>query len=264
MIIKPKSISYKPEMIRAQLEGRKTQTRRVLTKLKKFGDITEFGRSDTKGYDWHFRDKRMAWNDLRHDELLKVLPYQVGDLLWVREPWQALAKMDSVAPSEMEPTKDLLYVADRPNWLWDSRYRQAMHMPRWASRLTNEVTDVRIERLQDISEEDALAEGIERQDPTTEDWEWYLSWAEENGLDPHDPNGMGPVWIAPGTRQNIGMTKEQRDRPQWGPTPEFAFRCLWNSINDNRGFGWDANPWVIAITFIVHACNVDELLGRAA
>ena len=84
-------------------------------------------------------------------------------------------------------------------------------MPRWASRLTLTVTDVRVQRLQEISEE---AEGP-HQHPCWPD-EYYVSWQE-------------------------------------------AFRHLWDSINAKRGFGWDANPWVVALTFTVHQRNIDRL-----
>ncbi|EFO33963.1 hypothetical protein TRICHSKD4_1085 [Roseibium sp. TrichSKD4] len=88
-------------MVIGLLEDRKTQTRKVMNKLLRFGPITEFGPSDTRGYDWHFRDREMRWHDLRHDELLKVLPYQVGDLRYVREAWKTFVSLDKVKPSEL-------------------------------------------------------------------------------------------------------------------------------------------------------------------
>ena len=89
-------------------------------------------------------------------------------------------------------------------------------MPRWASRLTLVVTDVRVQRLQGISGPDAKAEGVSS----------LLSGTERLG-----PNGS--------YRSN--------------------FKDLWNSINESRGFGWDANPWVVAVTYETHHCNIDQM-----
>jgi hypothetical protein len=93
-------------------------------------------------------------------------------------------------------------------------------MPRWASRIQLLVTDVRVQRIQGISEEDAKAEGADcRSD---------LAWG---GLYGTDPNTM-PAWaVDHGYR--------------------FGFRELWDSINADRGFGWDTNPWVWVVEFEV-------------
>ena len=96
-------------------------------------------------------------------------------------------------------------------------------MPKWASRLTLEITDVRVERVQDISLSDAQAEG-------------------------GPPEG----------------TAIDRVSQQFGylDFPRSWFAQLWDTINAKRGFGWDVNPWVWALTFIVHHCNVDEYLKQ--
>jgi hypothetical protein len=95
------------------------------------------------------------------------LRYQVGDRLYVREHWRAWSQYDRISPRDIPAAADVQYVADDPLSPWDSRFRQAMHMPRWASRLTLTVTDVRVQRLQEISPEDCRAEGH----PT----EWQMS-----------------------------------------------------------------------------------------
>ncbi|EFO33923.1 PmgT [Roseibium sp. TrichSKD4] len=247
-------------MVIGLLEDRKTQTRRVMNRLLRFGPITEFGPSDTRGYDWQFRDKRLLWNDLRHDALLEVLPYQVGDLLYVREAWKTFACLDKVKPSEL-PVNDVsgagvLYLADGT---WRSlsangerckcrvreitpifgRYRPGMHMPRWASRITLKVTDVRVQRLQDISEKDAKAEGV---------CAWVESQAKYPWGDISDP--LRHLMV----KNTFGNAKT-------------AFECLWDSLNGDRNAGiyaWDANPWVIAVSFEVIKANVDTVLSEVA
>ena len=108
------------------------------------------------------------------------------------------------------------------------RLRGAIHMPRWASRLTLKVTDVRVERVQYITEADAKAEGARP-----------------------DRSGGGMV----GMYSPLGVDPFAYSR---------GFRRLWDSINTDRGFSWDANPWVVAISFSVIRQNVDEYLKGAA
>jgi len=145
-------ILLKDEMVRAILDGRKTQTRRVMKPQPEGGlDFTPFapfGVVNGKG------------NPLicRHG--------QPGDRLWVRETWQHLHNEGQKA-EEFEQWQqnsiDCFYLADESspnNKPMSGRWRPSIHMPRWASRITLEITDVRVERLQDISNEDAVAEGI--------------------------------------------------------------------------------------------------------
>lgn len=208
-------ILFSGPMIRALLDGRKTQTRRVLTKLRRFGTVREFGPSDTVGYDWHFRDKDARWHDLRHPELLARLPYAVGDRLWVREKWSADSRYAGL------PVRDV----GGPIWYWADGEPPcdvtlpfpSIFMPRWASRLTLEVTDVLVQRLQEISEADARAEGA------------------GDYLHPESPHG-------------------------WRE----AFAGLWDSLNADRGYGWDTNPWVAALSFSVVKENIDSLSREAA
>lgn len=152
---KERPILFSGEMVRAILEGRKTQTRRPLTRLKGYRSITEFQASDTAGYDYTFRRPDLCWCDYRIDELLGLCPFgQSGDQLWVRETFTEAQK------------GGYLFKADGTNkqlgvwWGW----KPSIHMPRRASRIKLEITGVRVERIRDISCEDAIAEGMNPQD----------------------------------------------------------------------------------------------------
>ena len=135
------------------------------------------------------------WNE-------RPLPYgKPGDRLWVRETWHdASSSLHSCA----------LYRADGIDLHWD-KWTPSIHMPRWASRITLEITSVRVERLQDISEADALAEGIPSID-TPGAWTLPI---------PANPN-LPAIYLG-------------------------AFCKLWESINGPGS--WAANPWVWAIEF---------------
>jgi hypothetical protein len=239
-----KPILFSGPMVRALLNGSKTQTRRAnhLERLRRFGPITEFGRSDTKGYDWHFRDKAMRWNDLRHADLLKYLPWQTGDRLYVRESWNWTFIKDLAPGESLGRTLDdcceanggfacpvgdgIVYAAtnahEHPEF-GKARWKPSLLMPRYASRLTLTVTDVRVERLQEISAADAIDEGF--QDRSTRA---FLPAAY--GL---------PDWPA-----------------DWCGVPRDAYRRLWEQINGEGS--WAENPWVAAYTFTVERGNIDQ------
>lgn len=173
-------ILFSTEMVRAIIDGPKTQTRRVITDryLKPRDQFID------------------PLNDAIINALLVVCPYgKAGDQLWVRE---AFAGVHSV-----------IYKAD--DWRGGNvKWKPGIHMPRSASRITLEIIRVRVERVQDISEDDAKAEGV-------------FPWTT-NTLRMSDPDAKGPLF-----------------RP--------AFTFLWDSINAQRGFGWDMNPYVWVIKF---------------
>lgn len=159
--MKERPILFSAPMVRAILAGTKTQTRRVW-KLPRGcswyaghgGEAAGMVQDDDGPAWWHVSEQRCPYG-------------QPGDRLWVREAWRALRRFDSMPPLDIEWRSMVAYEADTPT----GDYRQAphgrmgklrppIHMPRWASRITLEVTGVRVERLQDISSEDSLAEGI--------------------------------------------------------------------------------------------------------
>ena len=145
---KERSMIFNAEMVRAILSGQKTQTRRIM-KNQPAGDYPDspvMVRNIESGFQWHGK----------HGES-SVFPYPlgtVGDRIWVRETW-ARYNVD-------QDSHDLAYRATTPeDWPPNGAiWRPSVHMPRWASRILLEITNVRVERLNDISEEDAKAEGV--------------------------------------------------------------------------------------------------------
>lgn len=166
--MRERPILFSDAMVRAILAGTKTQTRRVV-------GLPSLQPSTTPGYDWTWRGQAPirsvaqqarhpngCWQDVSTAFLLKLCPYgQPGDRLWVREAWsyyggdEYLYQRDPMAVG-FRASDDL---GGRP--IPGGRWRPSIHMPRWASRLTLEVTSVRVERLLSISEEDARAEGVQ-------------------------------------------------------------------------------------------------------
>jgi hypothetical protein len=225
-------ILFSGPMVRALLAGTKTQTRRVIEpgpmappyNLRPMpGGMVPISSEDMGVL--HYRKPR----------------YRVGDRLYVREAWSGVHAFRNTPPAQRESVmapdgpllrEDVWFWADgNPDGGDYEKPRPGMHMPRWASRLTLTVTDVRVERLQDISEEDAIAEGIDVYDGLDANCHGY-----RNYLDPD------PV-------------------PKFWPVPVKSYQSLWTLINGPGS--WEANPWVAAYTFTVEHGNIDQL-ARAA
>ena len=216
--MKERPILFKGEMVRAVLEGRKTQTRRVIK--PQYGH--EWKETCDKGY-W------ISSND-EGTTIFKRCPYgSPGDRLWVRETWARVWKGDGCpygGPCSKGPCDgcNIEYRADTGGapypgeWPADEvcdetpKWKPSIHMPRWASRIILEVHYVRVERVQEISREDARAEGVLTKE---------MMEAEDNKTSAfrivNDPVGL--------------------------------FRSLWDSINAKRGYSWDSNPWVCVVEF---------------
>jgi hypothetical protein len=199
-----RGILFSAPMVRALLAGRKTQTRR-----------------------------------LAHSPLRAA---KAGDRLYVREAWRTMQMHDDRSPAILgslwsasvygrADACPMLYNADsakRGEWAAQSRdgwkpgrRRQAMHMPRWGSRMTLIVTDARIEPLQAISEKDAIAEGL-TWDPELEAW-----------------NATG--------------------EPNWPrrTDPRASYAGLWNSLHKGD-VAWASQPNVLVLTFTVERRNIDH------
>ena len=201
-------IIFNGEMVRAILEGRKTQTRRVIKHQDAF-DAGEIVCVDPDGSVWQPHP-----GDPPHGQVLAPsgkpirCPYgKVGDRLWVREvcattgPWNI-----------PESCKPIWYLADGDLPSHKYQVRSSIYMPRWASRINLEVTNVRGERVQDISAEDAFNEGV-----TTKPGGWDQ--------------------LQPETKQAYYDAALK------------LFPDFWDSINLKRGYGWESNPLVWPINF---------------
>jgi hypothetical protein len=160
--MKERPIIFTGPMVRALLEGSKMQTRRAVKHA-------EFQPSETEGYDWQFRDKHMRWQDQTAAQMMARCPYGVlGDCLWARETWshdaQSLEQCRAAHEDMMSGGSYGPYYRATESAPDTLSWRSPIHMPRWASRITLEVTAVHVERLQDISEADARNEGAEPND----------------------------------------------------------------------------------------------------
>ena len=204
-------------MVRAILDGTKTQTRRVV-KAKHLPRL--------ENSVLNFLDGK--WNQ-------RPLPYgQTGDRLWARETCRAEELSDgldgvryladdgfvSIQPNEdgINRWLEMRDYGNRPNTVARVKTVPAIHMPRWASRITLEVTGVRVERLQDISEADAIAEGIES-----------LTYGGQT------------------TYRDYSLSDELAAVSPMLKSPIASYRSLWASINGPGS--WDANQWVWVVEF---------------
>lgn len=221
--MKERGMIFNGEMVRAILDGRKTQTRRPLKwKQTRFTEIGE--REDGSNWPWSEDTEKVCdhWHPC---------PFgAVGDRIWVRETYQGplfdYEHMESYLEdsSKFEKPDFCIYRADgkpAPEF-YDADdnlhcgWRPSIHMPRWASRITLEITDVRVERLNGISETDAEAEGT-NMEALFDSQDCYDCIADHN------------------------MTGR--------PTAKGAFKYLWESIYGEEN--WQANPWVWVIEFKV-------------
>ncbi|HBX6081507.1 TPA: hypothetical protein ACHTYV_000670 [Klebsiella pneumoniae] len=228
---------FNGEMVRALLSGRKTQTRRI---VKGTDGAVKF----CKEWDINGKEVFVVLGEKDHTGMNPVLgaiscPFgAVGDRIWVRETWATLGNEDGCcidwegnlckgdersaariyrASCKQRPGDYGLWsIPDDAYWKphtkehkFEGAWRPSIHMPRWASRILLEITDVRVERLNSISQEDAQAEGLE-----------LTGWRPTYS----DPDSGGEVM-----------------------TPYDNFAELWSSIYGDES--WKANPWVWVISF---------------
>ena len=205
-------------MVRALLDGRKTQTRRLLDPQP---ELTETGYWHVSGNGGGcFCDRESDVGPLAVD----YMRFAVGDRLWVKETWRAHRSWDETKPREILACSRVWFEADRDNCDQHGKVRVSIFMPRWASRLTLIVTEVRVERLNECSEADAIAEGVQshRMLPDLNCTDRSYSVEGASGF----------------------------------PSAVDAYRWLWDSINGPGA--WEANPWVVAVSFAVVRRNIDQ------
>jgi hypothetical protein len=209
--VKQRPILFQGAMVRALLDGSKTQTRRIV-KPQPIPDARFVG-------GWKVVGKGGEESATCSPLIADKSPYgQPGDQLWVRETWAY--GTHALASKDHEREGPWVYAADGDTALQGrlcDRWRPSIHMFQSASRITLEITSVRVERLQDISEADAKAEGLIR----------------------YREKGIAPDLYSNGATEGFIF-------------PVDAYSALWEQINGPGS--WDANPWVWVVSF--RAINV--------
>ncbi len=241
---------FNTEMVKALLDGRKSVTRRPMKPQPE---------ASGRGYDW--------WPSKVHQTMINLDKVKgdlfwdgvasdacpiasIGDLIYVRETfcpdpdcdhdswddhvlsffeWNNCGCSAAFIPDVLKTNEHCLFKA---GGFPDLKWTPSIHMPRWASRITLKVTDVRIEQVQDITEAQAKQEGIR----------YHSIYNEWGGVEAHpDSRHHAPQW-------------------RWYKKATDAFKCLWNSVYSN----WDENPYVWVIEFEVIHKNVDAVLAEVS
>lgn len=218
--MKERPILFNTEMVKAILEGRKTQTRRVVKGYLQ--DYNNVSKSFLKcEFDFHHKDGVGQ---------IVESPYgKPGDRLWVRETWCENQNPDSDNFGGFEYKADYDLAADLIKW------KPPIFMPREASRILLEIKDIRVERVQEISQVDAMEEGV---------FCLKKGWVDT----------MFPEYAEVLSLWNTG---KHGNKPPLGPTPIMRFEKLWDSINEPRGYGWNVNPWVWVVEFKMIKSKID-------
>lgn len=225
--VRARGIPFSGPMMVAVLDDMKTVTRR-LVRLGR-----EFQASTTPGYDFTFRGTprggrtTMLWQDMKRDQVLALCPYgQPGDLLWPRER-HAIER-------EADGSCRVVYFADRAARDFDGdgvplgpvyylaskyqpkRWRPSIHLPRWASRASLLVREIGIERVQEITDAEAIAEGVKKV--------------------------RDACYVIPGyDYDTVGLCHTHAITP---------FIKLWNELHAHDGCDWEANPFVWRVAFV--------------
>lgn len=208
---KERPILFSGPMVRAILEGRKTQTRRVVPVQPQ-----SFGEPKWWEPDFGFAGRPPSEEAYIAEAIKRCRYGQPGDRLWVRETFCAAHDIPGRVITSGVTADNYGLVAFRATtkpddacYIGEQRFpwRPSIFMPRWASRITLEITEVRVERVQEISEDDIKAEGIT----------------------------LSPSELYP----DINTPDKLRQQWEWG----------WDKLNAKRGYSWESNPWVWAISF---------------
>lgn len=232
-----KPVLFNTEMVQAILDNRKVCTRRIVKFLP------------GKNPQWtgYIEDGLMLYNG-KNEPCIRQAPYKTGDILYVRETWQKAGLVDDF-DQVVDGTEKYYYAAGPEKPCFDywvepetgehkdrMPWRPSIHMPKEAARIWLKVTDVRVERIQEITEAGAKDEGM----PDDFDYPVDKSYCPVcNGvglLDSHDINTLGHVEI------DCESCNTYVKR----------FKNLWNTTINGKDidiYGWHANPWVWVVEF---------------
>lgn len=238
MAIKP--ILFNEEMVRANLDGRKTCTRRLVNPRQFMGMLPDRCKNATP--DEFLKNKRMMFKpycDMTDAELIMTAykePYQPGDILYVRETWERFecwnCEGDERGNCPKEPQKSVFdktcgcYMYRATDEIYgDARWHPSIHMPKEAARIWLKVTDVRVERLQEMKPVDVIKEGA-----YPDCWDCLNTYGESGSQ------------CCYGTEEQCSQCDEVM----------MEWEKLWNSTikkSDLDRYGWDASPWVWIIEY---------------
>lgn len=252
-------ILFSAPMVRAILAGRKTQTRRIV----KSPHVADADR-------WAYSERLNQWESgisgeggvAAHGEYVRCPYGEPGDELWIKETWRTAKNLDAKSPKQIaaacldagyqRPWAPMQYEADgvRDDWSrWGvdgngaeaGKVRVSIHMPRWASRITLRVTSVRVERLQAITAEEAIAEGATSRTVEGAYGErvgWSMDWSRVGEMS-RWATGSTAKKKAPLTAYDVALG-----------SPQMAYANAWDKINGKLA-SWASNPWVWVVGFEV-------------
>jgi len=231
---KERPILFNTAMVKAVLAGTKTQTRRIVKNHSRLSqDISKV-------------DLRKWVND-HPAYILSFCPYgKPGDILWVRERWQHHYRLVQ-EPITYEPNsiKDFVYKADDPpaSLQLHEMWRPSIHLPKVGSRIWLRIKDVRVERLQEISEVDAKAEGIDWHIDKENGLEYFYCYSLKEKGSCRTIGGLAVLDNSYVSNQVFNIKEPAK----------FSYQTLWESIN---GYGsWKKDPWVWVVEFEVLSTN---------
>lgn len=207
-----KPILFNTGMVQAILEGRKTVTRRVLKHQPVYEENIAYIGNGVYRFEHYGFDLSKDWLNISLAKSEgKNIPFEVGDILYVRETWSIheCVKCQAGIPALGGECK-CKYVYRASYGATDFRWKPSIHMPKKAARIFLKVTDVRVERLQEITPKDAWEEGCRIGNSFP--WEKHIPELQQQCRD-------------------------------------ILFKSLWDGLNAKRGYGWDTNPWVWVIEF---------------
>ena len=242
MTAKYRPLSFNAPMIKAIMDGRKTQSR-LPVKVRDFEESPPYTNEFCLEHAVQFTLRKNVWGaksafDGGKSGISQEIkaPFSVGDLLWVREEWAIVNASGSVAKPGDSPRTLLhrfgCYCGPMP-------WQEPKSMGIESSRLTLKITGVRIERIQDITEADAANEGVE-----------------------HSTDGDGNTYWKNYSTPSEVFHDAGLDPKKWGPElgAKASFRTLWDSIYAGEGgMAWKGNPWVWVIEFEVIHKNILEV-----